>query len=360
MQTRGGISTYVRDVRETTLWRDWNIRHVATHRDGSAVQKATSFAVGFALFLGELVRARPDVIHLHSSADTSFLRKSVLAWVGFIARIPVVFHIHSSDFPGYYQNAGPRMQAFIRRTLARADTVVALGDTLVDRLRSISPRARVIAIPNAVRPRRPVRLAPVQGPVHVVFLGRIGDRKGTFRLLDAWHLMQARPEFAETEGGPRAVLTIAGDGDVAGARNAIAELGLAETVTLCEWLSPEEVAGLLDRAHVLVLPSHNEGQPMAVLEAMARGLCVIASDAGGLKEMLDEDAGLVVDPDDVPAIADAVARAVLDDDVRVRYGAAAHARLTAHFDIDVVAQRVDDLYRDICADPGRAALVRRT
>jgi glycosyltransferase involved in cell wall biosynthesis len=142
-------------------------------------------------------------------------------------------------------------------------------------------------------------------------------------------------------------LTIAGDGEVERARRCIGELRLEDTVELREWLSESDVDELLDRSHVLVLPSRNEGQPMAVLEAMARGLCVIASDAGGLHEMIAGGYGVIVPPDDVDAIADA-SRLVIDDrDLRARYGAAAYARVEAHFDARAVSRRIDALYREV-------------
>jgi glycosyltransferase involved in cell wall biosynthesis len=95
------------------------------------------------------------------------------------------------------------------------------------------------------------------------------------------------------------------------------------------------------------LPSRSEGQPMAVLEAMARGLCVIASDVGGLHEMIGGGYGVIVPPDDIDAIADALRRVIDDRDLRARYGAAAYARVEAHFDVRAVSRRIDALYREV-------------
>ena len=188
---------------------------------------------------------------------------------------------------------------------------MALGDAWATRLRVIAPTARITVIPNAVRPRRRVTQPAPGEPVHVVFLGRIGDHKGAFRLLDAWAELARDPDF---DAGRRkvATLTIAGDGEVERARRRIRELRLEDTVELREWLSESDVGELLDRAQVLVLPSRNEGQPMAVLEAMARGLCIIASDVGGLPEMIGGGCGVIVPPDDIEAIAAAL-RLVVDD-----------------------------------------------
>jgi glycosyltransferase involved in cell wall biosynthesis len=342
----GGIATYVRTIQQTQLWTDWNIRHVATHWGGSTWAKIGAFARGAVLFVFELVRFRPSLVHLHAAANGSFVRKAILFWISQLAGVPVVLHIHDSGFPEYYDNSPRAIQAIIRATFCRASAVVALSDAWATRLRVIAPTARITVIPNAVRPGRRVT-QPARGEsVHMVFLGRIGDHKGTFRLLEAW----ARLALDSGSGAgcrKAATLTIAGDGEVERARRCIRELGLEDTVELREWLSESDVDELLNRSHVLVLPSRNEGQSMAVLEAMARGLCVIASDAGGLPEMIGGGYGVIVPPDDVDAIADA-SRLVIDDrDLRARYGAAAYARVEAHFDVRAVSRRIDALYREV-------------
>lgn len=344
VETKGGIATYVRAMQRTQLWTDWNIRHVVSHRDGSRLAKVVSFARGAAEFVLEITRAKPSVVHLHGSIRGSFLRKAVLFWISHVARIPVVIHMHGSGFGVFYRDSPRWLQRYIEATLRRASMIVALGEGLAATMRSIAPSARITVIPNAVSLAPRVSQVVTDGPVQVVFLGRIGDHKGTFELIEAWSelMRRGRPGSAGT-----AMLTIAGDGETERARNRIAELDLGHTVEVREWLSESDVCKLLDHAHVLVLPSRNEGQPMAVLEAMARGLCVIASDVGGLPEMIGGGCGLLVAPRDVESIYTALRQAVDDEELRTRCGAAAHRRVSTDFDASVVWQQVDALYRRV-------------
>jgi glycosyltransferase involved in cell wall biosynthesis len=333
----GGIATYVRVMQQTPLWTDWNIRHIVTHRDGSAAAKVAAFARGALVIIAELIRRRPGVVHLHAASDTSFIRKAILLWISRLAGVPVVLHMHGSNFQVYYENSPRAIRALIRATLCRASAVVALGETRAAWLRAVAPDARITAIPNAVRPaERSVQPAPGK-PVGVVFLGLIGDRKGTFRLLDAWARL----------GQEAATLTIAGDGEVERARRRIQELHLEDSVEVREWLSESDVCDLLHRAQVLVLPSHHEGQPMAVLEAMARGLCVVASDVGGIPEMVGDGCGVLVSADDIEAIAAALKLVICDHELRAQYGAAAYARVADQFDLGTVWRRLDALYSEV-------------
>jgi glycosyltransferase involved in cell wall biosynthesis len=331
----GGISKYVEVMQQTPLWTNWNIRHIVTHREGSSAVKMFVFARGAALFLVELVRSRPKVVHLHTAGDASFVRKGLLLWTSQLASVPVVLHVHAGYFPEYYENSSRAMRAAIRFTLNRANAVVALGETWGARLRVIAPRARITVIPNAVQSDERVIEPGRDTSIRVAFLGRIGEHKGTFRLLDAWAQLS----------GIAATLTIAGDGEVERARNRVRELQLTETVEVRGWQSRDEVSELLASAQVLVLPSHSEGQPMAVLEAMARGLCIVASNVGGLPEMIGNGCGVLVDPYDISGIAAALRLVISDDELRARCGSAAHARFIERYDVRAVWPKLDALYQ---------------
>lgn len=342
LDTQGGIASCVRTLQRTPLRSTWSARHIATHRDGSVLARVAAFAHGALAFASVLLLHRPDVVHLHTASNGSFVRKAVLASFARLAGVPVVLHVHGGAFHLFHDRAPRPLQAAIRMTLTRSAAVVALGELWAERLRHIAPDARVVVVPNAVAPVGPTREPAAGAPVHVVFLGLISDGKGTFTLLDAW----ARVIDGST---CPARLTIAGNGEFARAKARVAELGLGGSVALRHWLSPTEVAELLGAAHVLALPSRAEGQPMAVLEAMANGLCVVASDVGGIPDLLAGGSGLLVPPDDPVALAAAL-RTVLDDPAeRLRMGERALARVRSSFDPAVVWRRLDDLYREVAA-----------
>lgn len=343
LQSRGGITTFVEMMRATPLSAAWKIDHIATHCDGSVLTRVLAFARGLVSFLRLLLGRRPDVVHLHAAKDASVARKAALLWVARAVRVPVVLHVHAGEFGAFYDRMPRPVRWLIRRTLRRASAVVALGNLQARRLHHIAPDARIVAIPNAIRIVGPGHRANGSEPVHVVFLGRIGDAKGTFTLLDAWAKLV-------TDGSNlgRPQLTIAGDGEVDRARAVVARLDLAGSVQVHSWLSASEVADLLGTAHVLTLPSRYEGQPMAILEAMARGLCVVATAVGGIPELIEDGAsGVFVPPDDVDALAAALRTVISDHEVRGRLGDAALDRARQTFDVDVIWRRFDVLYREL-------------
>ncbi|MGX1804450.1 glycosyltransferase family 4 protein [Nocardia sp. NPDC055321] len=339
MATRGGVATFVREVRTTPLWERWRITHVATHRDGGLPVKLSAYAVGLLVYVYRLLVRRPGVVHLHLSSYGSFPRKYLFELLARAARVPVVLHVHGSDFRVFYDEAPGPLRFAIRDALRGAAVVVALGESWAVALRGITPGARIIVVSNAVRAQRAV-VQRTAAPVRVLFLGEVGERKGTFTLLEAWRA-------AMLAGPLHARLIVAGDGAVDRARERVAELGIADSVEITGWVSPQAIPDLLARSQVLVLPSHREGQPMAILEAMARGLCVVTSPVGGIPDLLDERCAISVPPGAVEPLAAALTRVIGDDTLRARLGAAARARMRAEFDIDVVWRRFDGIYREL-------------
>ena len=340
--TRGGVASYVRTLSASPLPDVWSTRHIATHRDGSTRRKIATFLRGAISFAAILLFDPPDVVHLHMASYGSFVRKASLAAYARLVRVPVVVHVHGAEFHTFHERSPRVVRAWIRWTLNGAAAVLALGDRWADRLRRIAPDANVVVVPNTVAPVGPASEPDDGGPAHVVFLGEIGDRKGTFTLLDAW-----AKTAVEVERPAR--LTVAGTGELERAQRRIAELGIADSVDLRSWLDPGEVAELLRSAQLLCLPSRDEGQPMAVLEAMANGLCVVASDVGGIPDLLAEQSGVLIAPDDVGALAAALLVLIENPAERARIGARALERVRTTFDVDVVWRRIDAVYREAIA-----------
>jgi glycosyltransferase involved in cell wall biosynthesis len=143
---------------------------------------------------------------------------------------------------------------------------------------------------NAVRiPDPPVRQSGV-GRVHAVALGRLGVRKGSYDLIAAVGALDKTVRS-------RLRVTLAGDGEVDEVRAAVAAAGLHETIHVAGWLDPAARDELLCTAHIFVLPSHDEGMPMALLEAMAYGLAPVTTMVGSIGEAVsDRINGLVVAP----------------------------------------------------------------
>jgi glycosyltransferase involved in cell wall biosynthesis len=295
-----------------------------------------------------LFRRRVDVVHVNISSHGSTLRK--LAIVELVTRLrrPCVLHLHASSYPEFYASLPRTVASLVRRGFGRATIVVALGaswrDYVVEVLH-VDP-ARVAVLPNAVP--GPATLVPLRRgpdePTHVVFLGRLGERKGTGDLLQA---------LARIPEALRWRATIAGDGARAGYESQAAELGIGGGVRLPGWVGADETSELLATAHVLALPSRAEGLPMSVLEALAYGVPPLTTPVGSIPEVIrDGDNGRLVPVGDVSALADALTELCAHEDDRHALAAAARRTWELNFRIDDYAERIVEIWAQ-ARDAGR-------
>ena len=226
--------------------------------------------------------------------------------------------------------------------LRGADRIIAVSRSLavhVARHYRI-PASRIDVVPNGVAcaeaaPRPPSGSTPV-----VLCVGLFRPRKGVEYLVEA----AARLRDAGMDFQLRLAGEFADRACEAVVRARIARLGLAPRVSLCGFVP--DVSAQLDESHLLVVPSlQGEGLPMAALEAMARGVPVVASDIDGLRELLEDDAGWLVAPRDVPALAHAIGRLLGDPALRERLGRAGQARQRSRYALESQHARVFAGYR---------------
>lgn len=283
-------------------------------------------------------------VHAHMTTRGSCLRKAMLAALAMAGGAPVVMHLHGADFPDFCRRLPWPARVALGAVLRRAAAVLVLGPawrTAVIAAFGLES-ARVHVLPNGVPAPAPRPAVRRPGPVRLLFLGRIGARKGVPTLLAAL----ASPALRDRD----LQATIAGDGDAVPYRAAAAAAGLSGRVAFPGWLDRAAAAALLADADLLVLPSYHEVLPMAVLEALAAGTPVIATPVGALPDYLTAgETALLVPPGDVPALAAAIGRLMDDAGLRRRLAAGGRVLFAAQFDVAATARRLATVYDGVAA-----------
>jgi glycosyltransferase involved in cell wall biosynthesis len=287
------------------------------------------------------LRGQVGVTHIHMAFGGSAFRKLVLLRVADCFGVPTILHLHGSEFAVFCERLSPRLRALMVGSMACAARIVVIGtfwqDFLVERL-GIDPR-KVVVVANGV-PLPPVPPPPKDARCLIVYLGALGRRKGTSDLLQA--LASARLREACWHA------VIAGNGDVDAFRAEAAALGIADRIDFTGWIGPEAAQALLAGAGIFVLPSYNEGLPVAVLEAMAIGVPVVTTRVGAIPDLgIDGHAGFLIDPGEVDELADRLAVLVDDAGLRGQLGRNGRLRVESDFTIDSTAGRLAALYRDV-------------
>jgi glycosyltransferase involved in cell wall biosynthesis len=276
-------------------------------------------------------RLEPQIVHANSSKAGILGR--LAAW---LARVPVrIFTAHGWAFAAY---PGMASKAYLwadrlLRPLTTATICVANNERRVGIAARTCDANRTVVIHNAVDVQATPRATPCGGDVLVLSVGRLKYPKDHRTLLEA--AARARGQWR---------LEIVGDGPDRAELEALA----SERSQLLGERS--DVPDLLARASVFVLSSHSEGLPISVLEALAAGLPVVASDVGGVRELVEDGVnGVLVPPGDAVALAAALTRLVADADLRRTMGAASRSRAEKLFDLPRFRQAHLELYRRLLA-----------
>jgi glycosyltransferase involved in cell wall biosynthesis len=213
----------------------------------------------------------------------------------------------------------------------------ALTTTEADQIRAIVPGARVVVVPNGVRV--PARAAePTGGLRQMGYLGRLHEKKGITTLIAAWAgVEQSHPGWE---------LVIAGPGDPDYLRQVVAAARRVPRVRIEPAITGQAKEAFLAGLSLFVLPSVSEGFPMAVLEAMAAGVPVIATDRSNAPALEAHDAGWTCASDQA-SITATLRRALRTDDGELReMGLSGRRLVSSEFNWDRATRTLLDACRN--------------
>lgn len=292
-----------------------------------------------------LVSESIDVLHSHMP------RASVPGTIiGRFAHVPVIInHEHSWSFEGK-----PFRRFLDRNVIARGgDMMIAVSERDRERIIEIEhiPSECVRVIPNGVSPAPAHRSGlrdelsigketPLVGAV-----ARLYPEKGLEYLVRAIGLL--------CDEGIRVQCVLAGQGpEKERLETLVVALGLSESVHLLG--HRVDVTGIIRDLDIAVLPSISEGSPLALMEYMSCATPIVASDVGGVSELVKDGVhGLLVPPADPGALASGIRRLIDDRALAARLGRAAGERQRANYDIGIVVSRLEELYLALSADVGQ-------
>ena len=291
-------------------------------------------------------RLTPHVVHTHG-----FRPDVVDGGIARRADIATVSTVHSFIARSW---RGRLYEAIQRRALRRFDAVVSVSRPIYVKLAAAGvPSTRLHCLPNAFRSAgatlarddaRAMLGVPSEGPV-IGWVGRLSSEKGPDVMIDAFARVADR----------RALLVMIGHGsDLSALRDRARQLGVGDRVLWAGLVPAAE--RLLSALDVFVLSSRTEGTPIALLEAMAAGLPIVATSVGGVPDVLDAQCARLVPTLDVTAIAKAIDDYLASPAESRRSGDAARSKVASQFALDPWLAAYEEIYRQVAALHARAAL----
>jgi glycosyltransferase involved in cell wall biosynthesis len=290
-------------------------------------------------------RLRPDVIHVHYATGYGMLARLAAG------SAPIVLTVYGSDVLDFPQ-LGRWQRALLIKNLRNARVITSASRTMADVVSELLPAANVVVVPFGVdtskfRPRLQTSSAetPVVGTVKAM-----DPVYGIDTLLRAFSQLPGR-------GVQRMKLVIGGCGPaLSDLRSLSDELGIAGDVTFLGDIPHDEVPRVLSTFTIYAALSRSESFGVAVIEASACGIPVVATRIGGLSEVVREGVtGLLVPPEDSRSAADAIARLLGDPRERSAMGVAGRDFVRKTYEWDSCVDAMLEVYRVACEPAVRTA-----
>lgn len=293
-------------------------------------------------------REKPDIVHTHT-AKAGMLGRTA-AW---LAGVPVILHtFHGHIFKGYFGRTKTWIFLQIEKVMAKLSTkIITISESLKKELveLGVAPEDKIDVIPIGLDLTQFVNhdysgefkrsLGLSKNCLIVGTVGRLVPIKGQKYFLEA-----ANKICGDSNGNRDVKFVIVGDGELRGELVGHAkELGLEDKVYFTGFRS--DLPDIYADFDIMVLPSLNEGTPVALIEAMSSGKPVVATTVGGVVDLVEDGVtGLLVEPESERELREGILALLSDKARRKMLGRKGREAVYPAYDIETLVKRMDDVY----------------
>jgi len=336
----GGVVTVIESLVEN-MHSNVSVMRVVTMHPVGFIKRLMIYSHALFLIFKNSFKKNKIIAHIHMASNTSFYRKSLIIMILKMFKIPTVLHLHGAEFHLFYDKSNVVMKKYIKWIFSLTDRTVLLSNSWQQWYVDTINTNKSSVVYNGVRDYyddKSLLLAKRENVV--LFLGRLGERKGIYDLLTA---------FKEVvENIPDAILKIGGDGEIEKSKDLAKEFGIENNVEFLGWVNEEEKYTLLNQSKIYILPSYNEGLPMGLLEAMSAGLAVVSTDVGGIPEVIsDKKNGLLVKAGNQKQIAESIIALLNDAKLSHDLGIEARKSFLKDFNSVSMTQQFERIYDEL-------------
>lgn len=318
----GGISAVVNNYYKAGLDKKVELDYIGTMEDGSKWHKL-AVAIGAWIKFSFKV-CRYELVHIHMASDVSLYRKLPFIWLTKVFGKKLVIQQHGGNIKQfYYSECGKTRQKLIKRILRKADFFLVVAPYLKEIFKDIVEEDKIVILPNAIE--IPEKINPDYSGQNLLFLGRLCKEKGINELLDA--VAELKQEF------PKLQLYLGGIWVDEKLEEKAKEY--EEFVHYLGWIDSKKKDAYFQKCNIFVLPTYFEGLPMSLLEAMAYGCACVASEVGGIPQvMTDRKDGLMIPSKDVQSLKEALKNLLCDSELQKKLGVNARKTVEDNFEIN--------------------------
>lgn len=295
---KGGIAAVVSGYRNSELEKRYSIKYIESYCDGGKISKTLKAITAYFIFMKELIFNKPDLVHIHSSFGGSFYRKLPFVYMASTFKIPIINHIHGSEISNLYVNSRKVKKKIVEDCFNKCTYLIILSQEWEEKIKVVKTFTPRMVIENysiihkeCLEKKRMFRKKK-NDVKKILFLGFITELKGCFDIPDIAEKIISKYKNIK--------FILAGSGEIEKLRDKLKNKNIEKYFLFTGWVKSKEKEKLLESSDIFFLPSYTEAMPMSILEAMGYGLPIIASDTGGIPQLVKEGInGFMAKPGDI-------------------------------------------------------------
>lgn len=331
----GGISAVVNNYYKAGLDGKIQLQYIGTMEDGSKLHKLKIAVQALIQFIFTV--SQVDLVHINMASDVSLYRKIPFICLTKLFGKKLVIHQHGGNIKQfYYSDCSPKRRKFIQKILKKADAFIVVASYLKDIFKDIVEEEKIIVLPNAIE--IPENIQKEYTEQNLLFLGRLCKEKGIHELLDA--VKELKCDF------PNLHLYLGGVWVEEELERKARQY--EDYVHYLGWVDAEQKDKYLKTCNIFVLPTYFEGLPMSLLEGMAYGCACVASEVGGIPQVMTNGKdGILIPAKDRIALKNAISMMLEDSSLQKELGNNARKTVEEYYDINKSVQKLVVIYNEI-------------
>lgn len=345
LNDKGGIVTVMKNIKESNLNKEFEFIHIDTYNTCNNLERLKIYIVGIIKTIVKIFSGKIDVVHIHMSYKGSFYRKSIIILLVKLLGKPIVLHMHGSCFKEFYNGLGTLQKKYCSYIFNKVDKLIVLSKSWKEFFELIIPEDKIEVVNNSI-PINNLQInikKQLKEEVVFIFMGRLGQRKGIYDLLNVAEQISLDDKYKN-----RFKLIIAGDGEIDKVSDIIRQKNIQDIVINKGWIDGDDKEKLLKEGDVFVLPSYNEGLPMAILEAMSYHLVCISTNVGGIPEVISHGLnGYIHKPGDTFQLFEYIKNTIDDNYNRTKMSEKSFERVYKNFNQEKELCKIKKIYMNI-------------
>lgn len=333
---KGGIATLIRNMLKYKNESCQFTMYVA-RPEGNILVKSLLVPIYTLYFIIRLIQVKYDIVHIHISENWGFYRYVPFVIISKMFGIPVIIHSNACEFDSFYERQNKIQKNIVKATLDKSDLIIAVSPEWNEVFSRISS-TKVITIYNFID--IPNSNFYNKNSINILSSGQIGKRKGYYDII------KVIPSIIHDNN--KIKFKFCGNGEVTKICEEINNLEISDYVNVSSWLHNSKIIELLKDTMIFLLPSYNEGMPLAILEAMSYGVPIISTNVGGIPTLVEHGVnGLIISPGDTKQLEYAINLLINDPDLRQKMSNNNYSKIKNEYSIQSNMKIIYEKYLDL-------------